>query len=547
MKKFKREWVWKAATIFLIVLVLLTFFSNTIMNFSLPEVVTAQPMAGTITNAVRGTANAAAAGSYSVEVEFSSLILMVYVRDGDEVQRGDRLFLLEAGENELMEQLNAARLRYQHMLLDMTEGNYAMQNEMIRQAREDLDLARADRAALGTANMTEAQAQAQLDQAAANLNTQSGRLAALEAELGFIDDLDARSARIGQFVIAYDQALASFVVNVGMSYDQFVEENPGVSNQWTQAVENARSVLQREAATARAAVVAEIGPQQGLVSAAEAARTAAQNMLDRVQRIAAADELVRTRERALNTALITLANEQQQGSATHAGQLLDLQALADEIADLEARIERQGGEAEDGELAIVAVHAGTVSGLTAIAGQRAEPGMPLARIEVADMGYVAEIAVDARQAQEIRPGTAVEVTALAWFANVTGRVNNVRVNPDDPTNSRLVSVELAGDVTVGEQLSLSIPISHAQYQTIVPRSAIGQDTTGDHIYVVQSTDSLLGTRYTAVRVGVSIEAYDETRAAVRAIDGNLDQRVANVIVRSSAPLSDRDRVRLANE
>ena len=62
-KKFNRGWVKNAAIIFLVVLLLLTFFSNTILNISLPEVVTAQPTSGTITNAIRGNTVPEAAGS----------------------------------------------------------------------------------------------------------------------------------------------------------------------------------------------------------------------------------------------------------------------------------------------------------------------------------------------------------------------------------------------------------------------------------------------------------------------------------------------------
>ena len=55
MKKRSRSWVKDAAIIFLAVLLVLTFFSNTILNRSLPEVATVYVQEGTITNKVRGT------------------------------------------------------------------------------------------------------------------------------------------------------------------------------------------------------------------------------------------------------------------------------------------------------------------------------------------------------------------------------------------------------------------------------------------------------------------------------------------------------------
>ena len=54
-KTANREWVKNAAIIFLAVLLVLTFFSNTIMNRSLVEVATARVTDGNIVAKVRGT------------------------------------------------------------------------------------------------------------------------------------------------------------------------------------------------------------------------------------------------------------------------------------------------------------------------------------------------------------------------------------------------------------------------------------------------------------------------------------------------------------
>ena len=56
----KREWVKTAAIIFLAVLLVLTFFSNTIMNASLPEVAAQQVSSGAINAKIRGSGTIAA-------------------------------------------------------------------------------------------------------------------------------------------------------------------------------------------------------------------------------------------------------------------------------------------------------------------------------------------------------------------------------------------------------------------------------------------------------------------------------------------------------
>lgn len=538
-KKLNRGWVKNAVIVFLVVMLLLTFFSNTIMNLSLPEVVTEQPRSGSIVNAIRGTANVETMGTYHVEVEHPRQILEVHVREGQEVSQGDPLFSLEEGENELSAQLAELQLSYQRMLIELGNSDFAMQNEGIRQAREDLQRAQTERSGLGSAEMTETAAQLRADEADTAVAVANNQLAQLELELSYLDTFDSRSAYIGQLAIAYEQAHANFVQHVGEAFDDYI----GPSNQWSQAVESARLALETGAAQARVTLTTERNTAAATLSTAESAQTTAQSTLGRIQRIHAADEMVRGAQRALNAALISLSSEQQADNIMHQQQLLDLQALEEQIEDLEERISRQEGDAEDGVVTLTAQYDGIILGLTAVAGQTAQPGIPLARLEVSGLGYTAELLVEARQAAEVRPGAQVDVTSSNWFANLSGHVAGIRVDPDNSANQRIITVEVTGDVTIGEQVTLGIHLSQAMYDTIVPRSALGQDATGYHVYILRSSDSPLGTRYTAVRVDVTVEAEDETSVAVR---GDLERNV-NVIIRSSDVLADRQSVRLATD
>lgn len=61
----KRDWVKNAIIIFLAVLLVLTFFSNTIMNYSLPEVAAQYPLSTTITTKIRGSGTVEAAPDLS--------------------------------------------------------------------------------------------------------------------------------------------------------------------------------------------------------------------------------------------------------------------------------------------------------------------------------------------------------------------------------------------------------------------------------------------------------------------------------------------------
>lgn len=100
----RREWVKNAAIIFLTIMLVLTFFSNTIMNYSLPEVATQYVQSGSITAKVRGTGNVEATDPYNVVVKGSRVISSVAVKQGDVVEKDQVLYYLEDKESEELTQ-----------------------------------------------------------------------------------------------------------------------------------------------------------------------------------------------------------------------------------------------------------------------------------------------------------------------------------------------------------------------------------------------------------------------------------------------------------
>ena len=90
----RREWVKTVAIIFLAVLLVLTFFSNTIMNASLPEVATQQVTQGTINAKIRASGTIAANETYNVKLTQTRKIESVKCKVGQAVNAGDVLFVL---------------------------------------------------------------------------------------------------------------------------------------------------------------------------------------------------------------------------------------------------------------------------------------------------------------------------------------------------------------------------------------------------------------------------------------------------------------------
>ncbi len=69
-------------------LLVLTFFSNTIMNYSLPEVAAQYPQSTTLTTKIRGSGTVESAQSYNVTVQETRTVAAVNVKRATPLRRG---------------------------------------------------------------------------------------------------------------------------------------------------------------------------------------------------------------------------------------------------------------------------------------------------------------------------------------------------------------------------------------------------------------------------------------------------------------------------
>ena len=138
-KVSKREWVKTAAIIFLAILLVLTFFSNTIMNATLPEVAAQQIEGGTINAKIRGSGTVGANETYDVTINQTRKIASVLVKVGQTVNAGDTLFLLESQESDevkaAQDELDQLELSYEKSLID-AGNNSAKENHEVQKARD---------------------------------------------------------------------------------------------------------------------------------------------------------------------------------------------------------------------------------------------------------------------------------------------------------------------------------------------------------------------------------------------------------------------------
>ena len=198
-KPGKREWVKTAVIIFLAVLLVLTFFSNTIMNANLPEVAVQYVTSGTISAQIRGQATVTASASFDVIMPSSRRVKTVYAKVGRTVEAGDVLFVLAAGDSEeievarqelesaeatlqtLQNSLEDQRRSYQRALLQAaSDADYTKENRNIKKLSDEIKEKTEERDAIDFSDDALKEAKAALDEAEAEVKKQEAAVAEAE-------------------------------------------------------------------------------------------------------------------------------------------------------------------------------------------------------------------------------------------------------------------------------------------------------------------------------------------------------------------------------
>ena len=188
---------------------------------------------------------------------------------------------------------------------------------------------------------------------------------------------------------------------------------------------------------------------------------------------------------------------------------------------------------------ITANVSGVVSAINVSAGKETTAGSPMATINVVDRGYTIKIPVTNEQAKQVKVGDTAEVSNYYWGNDIQATLESITSNPDKPGQGKLLIFRITGEIDDGTTISLSIGQRSANYDSIIPKSALREDTNGHFVLVVTAKSSPLGNRYIATRVDVQVLAEDDTNAAVSGLaQGDY------VITTSSKPLEAGTQVRL---
>lgn len=564
--KKRREWVKNAAIIFLSVMLVLTFFSNTFMNYSLPEVAAQYVQSGTITAKIRGTGTVESGDPYNVKISETCTISSVLVKTGDKVEKGAPLLLLEDKESKELTDaqaaLDKAMLDFELALLSGDISNSAFQN-------------------VQNGNVS-------------SLNTYQSRIVAAEAEI------DKWQKQVDEATTAINQLKTAQVnVDAGGAPDTSSEQNKvnvaqaALNSDEIKIAKDKISEWQAAQATCQATIdkynekIASSVSGNGFVNQvtedeyqlAVKNRDQYQSLINERQafinsnpdKVKAYDEKVKaladankaltekqnSKTNSTNSLTVQTQNWQteldKRNIQLKAAQDTKAQLLKDISTELNLDYQLDSLKKQRDDIAklqenavgasIDAPISGTITSVTVKAGDEAQPDTALVTMQPEGKGFTMSFSVTNDQAKRLSVGDKADLVNSWRYSDMDITLASIKPDTTDPGQKKLLTFDITGDeVTPGQSLNVSVGQKSANYDLIVPNSAIREDSNGKFILIVESKSSPLGNRYVATRVDVEVLASDDTQSAVSgALYG-----YEFVITTSTQPVEAGKLVRLAN-
>ena len=546
----RREWVKTAAIIFLSVLLVLTFFSNTIMNYSLPEVAAQYVQSGTITAKIRGTGVVESGDPYNVMVNETRKVASVAVKAGDTVQKGDVLVYLEDQESD---ELKAAQ-----EALETARDNVETAQNTYYAAQLSADINTEVLQSVGESSVSGylqriVDAHTAVEQAQKEVDDWTQKVNAFKTQISITPendaDVSAETKALNEAKTAKENAdfALTEAQNRLKAIESQLEYENSVSDGNAGAAGNIEE-LTRQRNQAQLAVISAQTAADNANLAYERAQTALENKTaagDNASDIASLQNQQAKAQAELDAATNRLT--EKTNVLGEMSQALNLDSQYGAIVKAQEEVAKAEEElAEQMEKSIGAVVtadvAGTVTSINVTAGESTSAANPVAVLQPEGKGFSMSFSVTNDQAARLAVGDKAELVNAWRYEDVEVTLSGIRPDTTDPGQKKLLTFDVTGSVTAGQTLNISVGQKSANYDMIVPNSAIREDNNGKFILIVETKSSPLGNRYYATRVDVEVLASDDTQSAV---SGGL-YGSEFVITTSTAPVEAGQLVRLAD-
>ena len=522
----RREWIKTIAIIFLVILLILTFFSNTIMNYSLPEVAAQYIQSGNINAQIRGYGTIESGDPYSVKIKTVRKVESVEVRQGDKVEKGQVLCLL-SGEDST--ELEAAK-------------------EALRVAEEAFEMAlltgSVDSSIMNNAGNTD------------STQNYKDKIILLQKELATAEEeKNAADSKVKEWQDKVDAVIAQISVTASAVVDT-TNESKAVNEAKT-AMDNANFAL-TEAQNGLGTIEAQINQQMAVSSGdAVSLEVLNQQKLEAGQNVINAEAVYKAAslnyEKALKVledkkatinvdanvaglerqkALLEVelnnakkvATDKETNMTTKKAELdslvknisdeINLGSLYDAVTKAKSEVSRLEDMVEGSE--ILAPISGTIMTVNVKSGLDTPEDGIVFTMQPEGEGYTLSFTVTNEQAKKLAVGDVAEPVNSWRYDDMQIVLSNIRPDTTNPGQNKLLIFNVSGENVVPNQ-SLNISVaqrSGGMYEMVVPNSAIKEDNNGKFVLIVEAKSSPIGTRYIANRVDVEVVASDDTQSAI---------------------------------
>ena len=544
----RKDTIKNLAIAFLAALLVLTLFSNTIMNYTLPQVATTYVGSNEISPQIRGTGTLTAGSTYDVVITQTRKIATVEVKVGQEVEKDQVLYTLEDAESEELEAAkkeaedakdaydlemfsadipasdiqsirNGASLSFDKFLKELSEANEnysaALQADTDVQAQIDeyeyykkiaslyvtADEDR-DKSTEGTTTMSDADIVYQQTLLEEQIKDLEGEISDYDTKITAFESMYGTDAQV------YEDSSEDFI-NAYNSYREAIDNK--------YVAESKKGVAERELAKLKDFGNLETrnaSYYDGLIASAEE---------NKKQTAQALTEAEKTRNDVLAKIKAEIALVQKRTDYEQA----------------KAKVDKLEETAIDAS--VKAPVAGTITNLNYKAGESTKANETMATIQLEGQVLTLSFSVTTDQAKKVKVGQSASAQNAWAYSDLSAVLTSITNDSTDPNGHKVLNFEVSGsDLSAGQSLSLVMGENAVTYDLVVPNSAIREDNNGKFVLILESRSTPFGNRYIARRADITVVASDDSNSA---ITGNIEP-YSYVITTATAPVASGDQVRL---
>lgn len=165
-------------------------------------------------------------------------------------------------------------------------------------------------------------------------------------------------------------------------------------------------------------------------------------------------------------------------------------------------------------------------------------GKEAVQIATAAEGYEIPVKIDSEAAKDVTAASKVLVNIGS--EKIDGQISSIATYPDEDKMIALTIKLPEASYQDGQSAEVIIQKQQAQYDLCIPLGALRNDNSGDFVYLLDETKTILGLQTTLRKVPIEVHMKDDKMAAISGAVGSDSQ----ILIASNKMVEGGDRVRL---